>query len=257
VPRGTRIWRNYFHHFPSKEAPDPALDRACGLVGANSTYRVRKPSCLVLGETAQSSAIPLGSLVEYNYFLHCEQGNDSNVMETKSSCNLIRYNHFVDCNSYFGILQGRDNELIGNRFENSLRMVAHAYGGRLVGDVTTGTTSCHRGLEFFAGQVPANANINNKMPAACHVTVAGGDYHRLCIGRRYSGYDVPATDISFNGVRVRGVLLTAANYRGLPGVSHGLYDPLTLRFRSDPGEPVPQPVRLCAADAGPTAAWCG
>jgi hypothetical protein len=257
VPRDVRIWRNYFHDFPSKSAPDHALDLACGLVGANHTYKVRKPSCLVLGTTGTSANIPLNSLVEYNLFVNCDQGTDSNCMETKSSCNLIRYNHFVGCNSYFGILQGFDNQLNGNRWENSLRMVVQSRGGCLNGNVTTGSASNHRGLEIFAGQVPSGSLITNRMPAASKVTLCGGDYHKIWLGRAYSGYTCPASDITFKAVRVRGVLLTAANYRTLPGVYHGLYDRLSIKFSAQPGEPVCQPVRLARADVGPDAPWQG
>jgi hypothetical protein len=257
VPRGVRIWRNHFHDFPSKSAPLASQDIACGLVGPMSTYKVRKPSCLVLGETATTAPISLGALVEYNLFERCNQGSDSNAMETKSSDNIIRFNHFMNCYSYFGILQGYKNQLIGNRFEDSLRMIIQSHGGLAVGNVTRGSTGRHLGLELFAGQVGSTTTINNRMPAAGNVTLVGGDYHRLCIGRAYNGYTHPAADLTFRGVRVRGILLTAANYRTLPGVIHQVYDPLSLRFTADPGRTVPLAVRLARSNVGPLALWRG
>jgi hypothetical protein len=257
VPREIRIWRNHFHDFPSKSAPLASQDIACGLVGPASPYKVRKPSCLVLGETASTARIPLGALVEYNLFERCDQGSDSNAMETKSSDNIIQFNHFVNCHSYFGILQGFNNQLIGNRFEDSLRMVIQSHGGLALGNVTQGASGRHLGLELFAGQVDSTTTQNNRMPAAGNVTLVGGDYHRLCIGRAYDGYTYPARDLTFRGVRVRGVLLTAANYRSLPGVVRQVYDPLSLRFTADPGRTVPLAVRLARSNVGPLALWRG
>ncbi len=214
-----KVYRNYFHDFPTK--PNPANYHS-GQDDAMEVCQTLRPATAML---------QTGWLIEYNLIANHLQGHG--VMDFKCGGNIIRYNTMI--NSPAGRIDARNghyNTVVGNWMEGTGGMTVLGRGHNYIGNRIVGGGS----IMVMAADGEWNINQNGLKQRAYEVTLTGNNAP-LTIGKTYGGETFPA----FN-TRVQG-------HHG--NISYGMHTGTSVSA-SATGD-VPQAVKLTPSQVGPSA----
>lgn len=214
-----KVYRNYFHDFPTK--PNPA------------NYHSGQDDAIEVCQTLRPATAMLqtGWLIEYNLIQNHLQGHG--VLDMKCGGNIVRFNTMVNVpGGRIDARNGHYNTVIANWLEGTGGMTIHGRGHRYIGNKVTGGGN----ISVMAADGEWNNVINQIKQRAYEVQMIG-NIGTLKVGHAYAGDTIPAYN-----TRVEG-------HQG--GVSLGVQTGTVVS--NSTSVDVPQAVKLTPSQVGPNA----
>lgn len=175
-----RIFRNYFHDFPTKPNPD---DYHSGQDDAMEVCQTLRPA---------TATLQTGWRIQYNLIARHMQGHG--VIDLKCGGNIVRYNTMID--SPGGRIDSRNghyNTIASNWMEGTGGMTILGRGHKYVGNQIT------RGGVINVMAANGEWNVTQEQKPRAYETILIGNNAALKVGHAYEGDILPAYNTRVEG----------------------------------------------------------